>query len=444
MNEMKYSGKPYTTIKDLKLTHQTPDIVAPAFPGLGCGFFAVSFILPYIARSSAIMIAPALCAYNARLIMSRFEQSNYMIENNLVFFLYEEEDIIQGAEETIKQNLLDFCTEKKPDVVFIVTSCLPEIVGEDVEAVAAQVRELVKVPILVIRTENFTNISSKQGVERTFEALMGLMENPTQKIPRSVNIIGNSAIRHKNTELFRILEKEGIIINSVIPSHISVQDIRKAPEAMYNIIVDRGCLPLAEKMKEKYDIQYFHYDQAYSPDEILKQYHNLGSFLSINIEPLVQADYENFQSIIFSLRKKVSGKKAIISMNNARVFDAIKLLGLIGIHIPVVTIDELNEQDFMDLEKLPDQYNDTHIIRNISCYPLEEYLNQIKPDYYLTYGGYEQKMCNEYNIHYHNLHPYMYINGFERSIQILSDLFPIETSEIANKSGDKPTLGELK
>jgi hypothetical protein len=45
-----------------------PEITAPIFPGLGCGFFTVSLVLPSIRKACSVMIAPALCAHNARLL----------------------------------------------------------------------------------------------------------------------------------------------------------------------------------------------------------------------------------------------------------------------------------------------------------------------------------------------------------------------------------------
>jgi nitrogenase molybdenum-cofactor synthesis protein NifE len=417
------SPKKFVTLKQLVTDKTLPDIVAPVFPGLGCGFFAVSFIAPLIARSAAIMIAPAICAHNARVFMSRFEQSSFMIENNLVFFLYEEDDIIHGAEEIIRTSLIDYCTRQNPDVVFVVTSCLPEIVGEDIEAVVLQVRESVSMPVLFIRTENFTNNSSKQGIERAFGALIELMDNPEQKIPKSVNIIGTSAFRSAGTELPRVLTQAGFTIHSIIPSHSEISALRKAPMASCNIIMDRGALPLAEMMKENFDIDYFFFDRPFSPDSILTLYKNLGVFLSVDLRPIVCPHYETLLGIISSLSHHLTGKKAIISTGHGRAFDLAILLTSLGMEISAIAVNELFDQDYVDAALLYSSGGRPEIIRNTSCYPLEEYLQQIKPDFYLTFSGYEEKLCKENQIAYCNLHGNAFRNGFDFSIQTLQDAF---------------------
>lgn len=422
----------FVTLDQLVSEKKTPDIVAPVFPGLGCGFFAVSFIAPLIEKSAAIMIAPAICAHNARVFMSRFEQSSFMLKNNLVFFLYEDDDIIHGAEETIKNAIVDFYHKQKPEVIFVVTSCLPEIVGEDIEAVVRQVRDVVKIPVLFIRTENFTNISSKQGMERALEALIELMDYPVQKIPHSVNIIGASAFRSFNTELFTVISKTGYSIHSVIPSHTDLDTLQKAPEASCNIILDRGAIPLAEKMKEKYQMDYFLFDRPFSPESILHLYRNLGMFLSVDIESIITPEYNSLLQLTSVLKQGLAGKKAIISIGQGRTFDLAFLLHSFGIKIAAIAIDEIFEQDYADAKKFHSDGGKSDIIRNASCYPLEEYLVRIKPDYYITFSGYEENMCKENHIGYRNIHSIAFLNGFDFAIHILLEIFGDYVQTIPN------------
>jgi len=429
------SLKKSVQLAELVHNGETPDIVAPIFPGLGCGFFAVSFIVPLITRSSAVMIAPALCSYNARLIMSRFEQSSLLLENNLIFLLYEEDDIIHGAADKIKQSLIDFYNRKNPDLLFVVTSCLPEIVGEDIEAVVQEVREIIKSPVLVIRTENFTNISSMQGVERTFASLIDIMEPPSNQEDKLVNIIGFSAYKSRNSELERILTSAGFTINSTIPSFGDISGIKQATNARFNIILDRGCTLLAQKMKEIYNIDYVLFDQAYYPETIYSEYDKIGDLLSTDLSSIIRPLYEDCSEYI-SAKKKSQGKETcIISLGNGRVFDLAHLLFTMGYNIPVLALDELSDQDRQDASALYSKGCNPEIIRNASCYPLEEYMSRIKPDYYLTYAGYEQKMCTLHKIRYRNLYPYNYTNGFERSKQVLQDIFSENPGEFNHVEG---------
>jgi hypothetical protein len=109
------------------------------------------------------MIAPALCAHNARLMLSHWEHSSLDIENNLEFLIYEENDIIHGASAKIHDAILKSISRNQPDVQFVVTSCLPEIVGEDIESVVRQVKTEVTIPVLFIKTENFTEMTARMG-----------------------------------------------------------------------------------------------------------------------------------------------------------------------------------------------------------------------------------------------------------------------------------------
>lgn len=399
-----------------------PEITAPIFPGLGCSFFTVSLILPSIRKACAVMIAPALCAHNARLMVSHWEHSSMDIENNLVFLLYEEDDIIHGAADKIRQALIEIIEHKRPDVLFVVTSCLPEIVGEDIEAVVRQVRTNVQIPVLFIKTENFTDITTRKGLEYTMAAFMDLMTPSAERSKGSVNIIGSNASEFPATELARILTTAGFRINVVFPSRCDLNLLREAPKAEFNIVTNRHSGVLAERMKAEFGIPYFRFDPAYSPDAILARYRELGTFLGVDLVPVVQPSYENLKGAITAAQEKLRNSSIILSLNSGRVFDLALLLNLAGMDIGVIGINELNEDDKADARNLSALSENTQVVRNLSWYPLDECIAHFRPDYFLAFGGPEAPFCARYGVKHRNVIFRPHMNGFEAAVRILDTL----------------------
>lgn len=398
------------------------DNTDPIFPGLGCGFFTVSLILPSIRRACAVMIAPALCAHNARLMVSHWEHSSMDIENNLVFLLYEEDDIIHGAADKIRQALMDVAERNHPDVLFVVTSCLPEIVGEDIEAVVRQVRTNVRIPVLFIKTENFTDITTRKGLEYTMAAFMDLMTPSAERIKGSVNIIGSNASEFPATELARILTTAGFRINVVFPSRCDLNLLREAPKAEFNIVTNRHSGVLAERMKAEFGIPYFRFDPVYSPDAILTRYRELGIFLGVDLMPVVLSSYVSLTEAIATAQEKLRNTSIILSLNSGRVFDLALLLHMAGMDIRVIGTNELNEDDKADARNLSALSENTQVVRNLSWHPLDECIARFRPDYFLAFGGPEAPFCARYGVKHRNVILRPHMNGFEAAVRILDTL----------------------
>jgi nitrogenase molybdenum-cofactor synthesis protein NifE len=399
-----------------------PEIPTTVFPGLGCGFFTVSLILPSIRRACSVMIAPALCAHNARLMVSHWEQSSMDIENNLIFLLYEEEDIIHGASGKIHSALLDIYRRNTPDALFVVTSCLPEIVGEDIGAVVHDVQKEIPVPVLLVKTENFTDMTARQGQERTLAAMIGLMERCKTKKQKTVNIIGSNAGEFPATELARVLRQAGFGINVVFPSRCDLGLLRTAPAAEFNILINRNSGLLAGLMMQEFQIPYFRFEQAYTPAALHTNYRQLGQFLGTDLVPFVQRDAAKLESALDSARKKLAGQSLILSMSIGRAFDLALLLRQAGLRIDILATNDLTEVDREDARRLLDASESTKVVRNTSWHPVDECLRQLQPDFFLAFNGPDAPFCARYGIRHRNIPMRPAMNGYEAAVRILDTL----------------------
>jgi Nitrogenase molybdenum-iron protein, alpha and beta chains len=344
------------------------------------------------------------------------------IENNLVFLIYEEDDIIHGASERIRTAILETFERSHPDVLFVVSTCLPEIVGEDIEAVARQARSALPVPVLFIKTENFTEITTRKGLENTMVSFMDLMGLPGETLKNTVNIIGSNASEFPGTELSRVLEELGFRINVVFPSQCDLMQIRNASKAQYNILINRHSTPLAEQMKIKYGIPYILFEQAYSPESILAKYRELGTFLGCDLAPVIQDDYKKLNTAIRTARETLCSKSVILSFNSGRIFDMGTLLALAGMSLPVIAANEFSDQDRADARHLCTLSQHTKVIRNLSWHPLDTCISHIRPDFFLAFGGPEAPYCAKFGVNHRYVIMRPHLNGFAAADRILNTL----------------------
>lgn len=397
-----------------------PKAAASIFPGLGCGFFSVNHNIPSISGTCAVMIAPALCAYNARLALSRWERSSLGLANNLVFLLYEEEDLIHGAAEKIRQALIRIVNDRKPRALFVVTSCLPEIVGEDLSAVVSQVQADVPCPVLLIKTENFTDMTARTSQVNALLSFSGIIKDTADRKPHTVNIFGSNARDFAASELSQVLHDAGFSINAVFPSRCDVSLFETAASAGYNILLTRNAQALAGWMEEEFSIPFFLFDTVYTPEAICEKYHGLGDFFGVDLLPFTAGRHKKLLDEIDAARRNLQGKSAIVSYSNGRVFDLALLLKECGIHIPVIGMNHVTDDDYSDARKLGSKDEGILLVRSMSHYPLDDCIASIRPDYFIAFGGPDATFCARHGVRSRALVMRPHPNGFDAARRIIS------------------------
>ncbi len=76
--------------------------------------------------------------------------------DNLLLLPLVQEDVIFGAHEKVKQAVIEADRRYHPEVLFVVTTCTQEIIGEDFDAAIEEIRPEINAQLLVVHTDNFT------------------------------------------------------------------------------------------------------------------------------------------------------------------------------------------------------------------------------------------------------------------------------------------------
>ena len=153
-----------------------------------------------------------------------------------------EADCIQGGNEKLLQTLRDSINQSvarkhPPDVVFVLTSDAPSIVGDDIETAARVVAEETGVNIIALDTPGFLGGTSV-GVDMALTALLeGVAASDSEN---KVNLVAPYLMGSKNwnndiDEITRLLSGAGIEENLNIARNLNLKDMEKFSQARYNL-----------------------------------------------------------------------------------------------------------------------------------------------------------------------------------------------------------------
>jgi nitrogenase molybdenum-iron protein alpha/beta subunit len=103
-----------------------------------------------------------------------------------------EDEIVHGGEELLARTILE-ASELEVPLLFVLTSCGPEIVGDDIVAVCDDMRSRVDFEIVPVECAGFRG-DQNEGTDITLEAMLKrLVVGARERIPRSVCLIAPHA-----------------------------------------------------------------------------------------------------------------------------------------------------------------------------------------------------------------------------------------------------------
>ena len=399
-------------LSDIKETLNLESDTVSLYPGFPCAFRAVSTFATKIEHSYALMCGPKICLYNTKMHDDIKRLNNFPFHNRLLHLVLEQDDIVMGISEKIRDAIIDICTTKEMRILFVVTTCLCEIIGEDLDGLIEEVQEEVKPRLLLIHTDNFSSEDCAPGIERTMLVLEKLMcTQPVLK--KTINILGAMEPYPDETELAALLTKKGVRILNVLPAGGDPEDIARAPQAELNIVFSHYGLPLAQKMKERFGTQYVYIEKALTPGCIAEYYAEISEKLRIDISEEVCAMKKEAELLIERNKDKYRGKSCALGLLHgvqiSRYFDITYFLTMLGFDVKVVFLSEILQADHKDAEKLIQKNIDPYIVRIGNYSVIQSVLEELRPDYY--FGGFEDikaivrlgietrsfGICNSYN-----------------------------------------------
>lgn len=172
-----------------------------------------------------------------------------------------ERDVVFGGENRLREQIASTLEIMDGDLYMILTGCMVEMIGDDVDAVASEFEGSEK-PVIAVHTPSFRG-NSYAGYELVLGALIQrFIARHPQKDPGTVNVLGivpaqDAFWKGNLKEIKRLLERLGLRVNTLFGEGETLEDIRNAGKASLNIVVsDVYGIEAAKKFEDIHGIPY--------------------------------------------------------------------------------------------------------------------------------------------------------------------------------------------
>lgn len=324
--------------------------------GESCAFDGAMIVLQPIADAAHIVHGPIACCGNSwegRGTLSskgNLHRMGFTTDMN-------EMDIIYGSEEKLYKAILQAFDSVKPKAIFVYTTCVSGLIGEDIEAVCKKAEAEIGIRVIPVNSPGFVgpkNLGNRIAGEVLLDYVIGT-GSPRFTTEYDMNLIGEYNIAGDLWLVEPLLKEAGIKILSKITGDSTFEEITYAHKAKLNVVVcSRALINIAREMEKRYGIPYIEVS-FYGKTETTKAlrmiadcFNSLNSSNSLNIESIITREEARIARKL-ERYSHLKGKKAVLYTGGVKSWSFISALMDLGIEIVAIGT---KKSTFEDEEKM--------------------------------------------------------------------------------------------
>ena len=439
----------------------TRDIVNITHGPIGCGFYS------WLTRRNQTKPENS---DDANFMMYSF--STDMQDSNIVF----------GGEEKLRVAIREAYQMFKPKSIAIFATCPVGLIGDDIHAVAREMKEELGINVFGFSCEGYKGVSQSAGHHIANNGLLKNIIGRNDTPPEGefkLNLLGEYNIGGDAFEIERIFEKIGVTLVATFSGNSTIDDFERAHTADLNMVMcHRSINYVADMMETKYGIPWIKVNFV-GAEATAKSLRKIGEYfedekLKQRIEEVIAEEMPAVYSAIEKLKPRTRGKKAMLFVGGSRAHHYQELFNELGMKtisagyefghrddyegrkvIPSIQVDadsrnieeihvEPDEKLFNprkspeELERLknsgidlkeydgmmPDMKKNSLVIDDINHWETEKLIEYYKPDIFCA-GIKEKYVVQKMGVPLKQLHSYDYggpYAGFKGAINFYNDI----------------------
>lgn len=364
------------TAKDIK------QLTAALYPGAHCPLMGAMMAIGGIHDAIMVILGTDECAYyTKKATIGGFSFKG--IDNRCYSVVLNQHDVTFGCKNKLYEAFEELMQEVSAKVIFLVTTCVLEVTGDDVDSMAEELQKKYGVAVLPVHTEHFKSANHMPGVRDTILACVPLIEAvPEEQVNKKrVNIIGQRLGKIEETQLYSQLKKNGIEIGMMLPGGAGAEEIRNGATAGVNIVVNELGLPFAEEMKKRFRTPYVMFDKFVSPEHIMNAFKELFGYLELEMTDELELMYREAVNCAEDAKQELKGMKYIYGNTALSCFEYNAFLVSLGMEPLLIQCNDFPGQENVLVQEILKKYN-PYVTKTANIAPLQYVYDELKPNLY--------------------------------------------------------------
>ncbi|MBH8575411.1 nitrogenase iron-molybdenum cofactor biosynthesis protein NifE, partial [Nostocaceae cyanobacterium CENA369] len=287
-----------------------------------CAFDSAMITLVPITDAAHVVHGPSGCAASIWGNYSSLSSSSMLYKMRFTTDI-DESDIIFGGAKKLYKGILELQRRYKPAAVFVYSTCITALIGDDIEGICKDATEKTGIPTIPVHCPGFIgsqSLGNRVAGEALLEHVIGTAQ-PEMTTAYDINLIGEYNIAGAIWNFLPLLEKLGIRVLSKITGDVLYKEVCYAHHAKLNVILDsKTLINVAKKMEKVYGIPFIE-ESIYGGEQINHCLRSIAanlenSDLGERTEKLIAEESNALEEKLTLYRLRLQGKRIVLSVKN--------------------------------------------------------------------------------------------------------------------------------
>ncbi|EGO61874.1 nitrogenase component 1 [Acetonema longum] len=314
-----------------------------------------------------------------------------------------EADVIRGGETAVQEAVFYAEQEFRPEIIMVVNSCVPALIGDDLDGLLAELQPQVHARLAPVHCEGFKSRIMASAYDAVYHGILRNLTAPPERDKsvildeteefrcklrksRTVNLLNVSSMsRADELELSRLLQALGLTVN-ILPHFAHPEQFKEATEAALNISI---CAThddyFVEHLRDLFGIPFILNTIPIGVKNTNKWILDIAGHFGLEeqAKQLISRENAELEEAIAPFRPQFQGKRVLACAGEIRVIATAEMLQYLGME--VIGLRAYHYDQFAD-NLLDDLANREKIPINVATgQPFEQanLIEKLKPDVYL-------------------------------------------------------------
>jgi len=283
-----------------------------------------------------------------------------------------EQDVIMGrSEKRLFHSIKQAVTDYDPAAVFVYNTCVPALIGDDVDAVCKQAAERWGVPVIPVDGAGFygtKNLGNRIAGEAMVKHVIGTRE--PDPVPdhlqrdgitvHDITLIGEYNIAGELWHVMPILDELGLRILGSLSGDTRFAEVQTMHRAEVNMMVcSKAMLNVARKLKEQYGTPWFE-GSFYGTSDMnmaLRKFAEMigDDSLTERTEALIARKEKRLDERLEPWRERLRGKRVLLYTGGVKSWSVVAALQDLGLEVVATGTKKSTEEDKARIRELMGQ-----------------------------------------------------------------------------------------
>jgi len=331
----------------------------------GCAFDGAQIALLPIADVAHIVHGPIACAGSSWDNRGTRSSGPMLYRIGMTTDLTEQDVVMGRGEKRLFHSIKQAIDDYNPPAVFVYNTCVPALVGDDVDAVCKAAEERWGVPVVSVDAAGFygtKNLGNRIAGESMLKYVIGTRDPDPKPINRDIpiydiNLIGEYNIAGELWHVLPLFDELGIRILCTLSGDARFREVQTMHKADVNMMVcSKALINVGRKLQERYGTPYFEgsfygiADTSHALREVARLINDPD--LIARTEAVITREEKNIEENLNLWRDKLEGKRVLLYTGGVKSWSVISALQDLGMVVVATGTKKSTEEDKARIREL--------------------------------------------------------------------------------------------